>query len=168
MDLVGRGLEPDEARRVVEEHYAAVLAYCRRHTPSTADAEDAAQETFLRFVRCRPTYRDRGRPRAFLLTIARNVCVDQARLRQREPAELTCEPTAAEAPDPDLALALEALGPEAREVIELRYGQGLRVGEVAQVLGLSRFAATRRINRALEALRHELGTVEEGERGRNP
>lgn len=165
MDLVGRGLEPDEARRVVEEHYAAVLAYCRRHTPSAADADDAAQETFLRFVRCRPTYRDRGRPRAFLLTIARNVCVDQARLRQREPAELTCEPMSKDAPDPDLMLALEALDPEAQEVIELRYGQGLRVGEVARTLGISRFAATRRINRALEVLRHELGADKDG---RNP
>ena len=159
---MGRGLEPDEAQRVVEEHYAAILAYCRRHTSSAADAEDAAQETFLRFVRCRPTYRDRGRPRAFLLTIARNVCVDQARLRQREPAELACEPTAKDAPDPDLALALEALDPETREVFELRYGQGLRVGEVAHALGVSRFAATRGINRVLEALRHELGADTDG------
>lgn len=39
----------DEAERLVGEHYADVLRYCRRHAPAGL-AEDAAQETFLRFV----------------------------------------------------------------------------------------------------------------------
>ena len=68
----------DEAERLVGEHYADVLRYCRRHAPAGL-AEDAAQETFLRFVRARARYRERGSARAYLFTIARNVCADSHR-----------------------------------------------------------------------------------------
>ena len=43
-----------------------------------------------------------------------------------------------------------------REAVELRYGSGLGVGEVAQALGISRFSARRRINAALKMLEEEL------------
>lgn len=145
--------------QIVEQHYADVLRYCRRHTSNAEDAQDAAQETFLRFVRSAPTYRDRGKPLAYLLTIARNVCVDLARGHARDPEELPeglPSPSSADGRDLDLARALERLRPEEREVLELRFDQGLRVGEVGQVLGVSRFAATRRIRGALDALRAEL------------
>lgn len=153
-----------EAERIAREHYADVLAYCRRHTASAHEAQDAAQETFLRFVRSQPSYRDRGRPLAYLLTIARNVCVDLSRKHVHDPAELSWEPPAPQEPDPDLELALQALPADAREALELRYGQGLRVGEVARVLGVSRFAAARRINAALNALKTQLDPTPARER----
>lgn len=147
--------------KIVSEHYADVLAYCRRHTASPEEAADACQETFLRFVRRAGAYRERGKPLAYLLTIARNVCVDLARAHVRDADELP-EALVADAPGPDdadldLALALECISPRDRELIELRYGQGLRVGEVARVLGVSRFAAGRMIRSALDALRKQLG-----------
>lgn len=62
---------------------------------------------------------------AYLLTIARNVCVDLARAHVRDADELP-EALVADAPGPDaadldLALALERLDPRDRELIELRY-----------------------------------------------
>ena len=68
------GMEPAGVRRLVEAHYSDVYAYCRRHTESVDEAEDAVQEVFLRFVGASGRYRDDGRPLAYLLTIARNVC----------------------------------------------------------------------------------------------
>ena len=158
----------DEAERLVGEHYADVLRYCRRHAPAGL-AEDAAQETFLRFVRARSRYRERGRARAYLVTIARNVCADLARDRASSWAEL---PEAipgggdpGEADDArDLAAALARLPRAQREALELRYGQGLTVGEVGAALGMSRFAAARALNSALEALRADLGV--QAEKGR--
>lgn len=157
MSFDGNRLDEEEARRVVEEHYESVLAYCRRHTATRDDALDAAQETFLRFVRSLPGYRDRGKPLAFLLTIARNVCADSYRKRGRP-----WEPLDEETPAPDehgtdpVRDALRALPHEQQEVLELRYDQGLQVQEIARVLGVSRFAAGRRIAAALEALKAEL------------
>lgn len=152
-----RDARADEAERLVGENYADVLRYCRRHAPAGL-AEDAAQETFLRFVRARSRYRERGRARAYLVTIARNVCADMARGRaggwDELPELLPGEGEPADADDGlDLASALVRLPRAQREALELRYGQGLKVGEVASALGVSRFAAARTLSAALEALR---------------
>ena len=138
--------------RLVEEHYDDVLAYCRRHAPSYDDAPDVAQEAFLRFVRsgCSPAD---GKPLAYLFTIARNLCIDAARAK-RPPAA----PLDVDVPDrsPDADPAVEALDPDLREVVELRFDQGFKVGEIASVLGVSRFAVNRRLNRALAELKRGL------------
>ena len=42
-------------------------------------------------------------------------------------------------------------------MIELRYGADLEVGDVARVLGISRFSVRRRIRRALALLEEEMG-----------
>ncbi|WP_342589744.1 sigma-70 family RNA polymerase sigma factor [Collinsella tanakaei] len=149
-----------EAERLVDEHYADVLRYCRRHAPAGL-AEDAAQETFLRFVRARSRYRERGRARAYLVTIARNVCADMARDRASSwadlPEGLPGGGDPGEADDHrDLASALARLPRAQREALELRYGEGLTVGEVGTALGMSRFAAARALSSALEALRADL------------
>lgn len=150
----------EEAERLVSEHYADVLRYCRRHAPAGL-AEDAAQETFLRFVRARSRYRERGRARAYLVTIARNVCADMARDRASSWAELPEELSGGGDPGEeddrrDLASALARLPRAQREALELRYGEGLTVGEVGAVLGMSRFAAARALSSGLEALRADL------------
>lgn len=159
----------DDVRRIVEEHYADVLAYCRRHTPNADAAQDAAQDVFLRFVRNVPRYRDRGKPLAFLLTIARTVCIDASRTRTRAAshtagtdellAALPDEHAARAHAPSDLEVALERLDAAQREVLELRFDQELHVQDVARVLGVSRFAAARRITAALDALRSELEAV---------
>ena len=164
-----RNERTDEAERLVGEHYADVLRYCRRHAP-VGLAEDAAQETFLRFVRARSRYRERGRARAYLVTIARNVCADLARGRaagwDELPETLPAGGDPGEKDDErDLASALARLPRAQREALELRYGEGLTVGEVGAALGMSRFAAARAISAGLEALRAHMGVSTNGPGG---
>ncbi len=127
---------------MVEEHYDDVLAYCRRHAPSYDDAPDVAQEAFLRFVRSGRSPGD-GKPLAYLFTIARNLCIDAARAK-RPPAVPLDVDVPDRSPDADPAAAcagsevgalVEALDPELREVVELRFDQGFKVGEIAQRAG---------------------------------
>ena len=149
--------------RLVEEHYDDVLAYCRRHAPSWAEAPDLAQESFLRFVRSGRVSRE-GKSAAYLFAIARNLCIDAARKRQVLADPLDADvPDCSSGADPAEALVgsevgalVEALDPVLREVVELRFDQGLKVGEIAEVLGVSRFAVSRRLNRALAELRRGL------------
>lgn len=154
--------------RLVEEHYDDVLAYCRRHASSYDDAPDVAQETFLRFVRSGRSPVE-GKPLAYLFTIARNLCIDAARVRQLPALPLEVEvPDRSPDADPESAVVggevgvlVDALSPELREVVELRFDQGFKVGEIASVLGVSRFAVNRRLNRALAELRRGLeGRIE--------
>lgn len=169
MGPIGKGLDEESARRIVEAHYDDVLAYCRRHAPSPDEAADATQETFLRFVKSMPTYRDQGKPLAYLLTIARRVCIDACRRRGRVWEQLDeSVPAPAVEAGCEVREALQALSPDQREVLELRYDQGLRVVEVARVLGVSRFAAARRISAALDALKAELDDADNLQRGAVP
>lgn len=153
-------LTRSRAEAIVCECYDEVLAYCRRHAPVGYEAADLAQETFLRFVRTK-SYRERGKPIAYLLRIARNVCIDAGRKRRLETVELSFDiedesaiPGISDSSGVESALA--SLTPELKEAVELRYGSGLEVNEVAKVLGVSRFAVRRKINAALKLLRREL------------
>ena len=149
--------------RLVEDHYDDVLAYCRRHSPSYDDAPDVTQETFLRFVRSGRSPVE-GKPLAYLFTIARNLCIDAARARRLPAAPLDADvPDRSPGADPAAAVSggevgalVDALEPELRDVVELRFDQGFKVGEIASVLGVSRFAVNRRLNRALAELRRGL------------
>lgn len=151
-------LGPERAREIAEECYGEVLAYCRRHAPAGHDAADLAQETFLRFVRAEG-YRERGRPIAYLMRIARSVCVDASRTRRLETVALDfdVEDVRDECGGIEVGEALAKLPDDLREAVELRYGSGLEVNEVARVLGVSRFVVRRRINAALRLLEDELG-----------
>lgn len=161
-----RRIGEHEARRIVEENYESVVAYCRRHAPSPQSAEDLAQEVFLRFVKKRSSYADAGKPLAYLLTIARNLCIDAARASTRAPRvslDDIEEPSTSDEYPVELESLLAGLSPDDREVVELRYDQGLGVGEIAQVMGMSRFAVNRTLKRALAQLREGLASsMDEG------
>ena len=151
---------------LVTAHYDDVLSYCRRHTRNLEDAQDATQETFLRFVRNFEKYSDRGKPLAYLLTIARNICIDRYRSNAArcEPLDIDVEDRSNEIDAVDLGLLIEQLPPELKEAIELRYDQGLKVNEVAAVLGVSRFSAMRMIARAIKTIKDSLQFDKGGER----
>ena len=162
-DVRGRRRDGEAFDRLVEEHYDDVLAYCRRHAPSYDEAPDVAQEAFLRFVRSGRSPVE-GKPLAYLFTIARNLCIDASRAKRPPAVPLDVDvPDRSPGADPAAACAggevgalIGALDPELREVVELRFDQGFKVGEIAQVLGVSRFAVNRRLNRALAELRRGL------------
>lgn len=160
-------LDADEIERIVMAHYDDVLAYCRRHAPRGIDPHDLAQEVFLRFVRNAARYADVGKPHAYLVTIARNLCIDATRAHREVPTPFEhgertqggTEPHATAedgTADVELELVLEKLPAELRDVLELRYDQTLGMSQIAGVLGISRFAVRRRLTRALALLRGEL------------
>ena len=54
----------EEIRRIVTEYSTMLLRLACALLPSTADAEDAVQETFLKLLSSRPVFRDAGHERA--------------------------------------------------------------------------------------------------------
>ena len=65
------------------EHYGAVLGLCRRMLGGAADAEDAAQEVFMRGYRGFGQYRADEPFAPWIGAIARNYCMDLLRRRRR-------------------------------------------------------------------------------------
>ncbi|MDF2542920.1 MAG: polymerase, sigma-24 subunit, subfamily [Herbinix sp.] len=139
----------------LEEQYDKIYRYCYFKTHSQYIAEDVTQETFLRYFR-QTTYINRGKPLAYLYTIAKNICNDYFTKRVTEPLE---EDTLMEDKEDDLITSivlkqsLKALPEDMQELILLRYVNELSVGEICNIVGLSRFAVYRKINSGLKELK---------------
>ena len=144
-----------------QRHYESVRAMCARMTALGSAGDDMAQETFLRVLRHRGTYRGDARFTTWLYRIARNVCLEQiARFaRDRHIAERWgAEVPSSSAPDRSddtehLAAAMRSLTPEQREVLVLSRYHDLSFAEIGEILGCSAGAARVRAHRALAALR---------------
>lgn len=128
-----------------------------------ADAEDAAQETFLRAYDHLDRY-DPERPFATWLFaigkhVATNHAVARARSLARQAAVATADgagATAAEAGDDVWQRATQVLSPDAYRVLWLRYAQGLTVGEIAGELGRSSVAIKVMLFRARRRMLQEV------------
>ena len=148
-------------------HRDTVRALCYRLTASAEAADDLAQETFLRIMRYRHTFRGDARFTTWMYRLARNVCLDHlrsaaraadaaARWRADEPG--SGGETASDESElaPRLAMleqAMARLPAEQREALVLSRYHGLRYDEIARVLECSAGAARVRVHRALRTLR---------------
>ncbi len=154
-------------REWYEAHGVAVYNYFRFHVPQADVAEDLTAETFLKVVRSADRFDPaKGSPKAWILTVARNVLIDwrrRARLRQYVTIG-TMHDLVYEAPSPEERLlreeevgrmldAVAGLSPSDRELVGLRYGSGLATSEVAQILGISEGSVRTRLWRVLIRLR---------------
>ncbi len=160
---------PAEAlcREWYEAHGVAVYNYFRFHVPQVDLAEDLTAETFLKVVRAADRFDPlKGTPKAWILTVARNVLADwrrRARLRQYVTLG-TMHDLVYQAPSPEERLlreeevgrmldAVADLAPADRELVGLRYGSGLDTAEVAELLGISEGSVRTRLWRVLGRLR---------------
>ncbi len=161
----------------IEEQYDRIYRYCYFKMQDAHTAEDITQETFLRFLESR-SYRDLGRPLAYLYRIAGNLCMDEFRSRMRaqralQARALDSEPVgdtgyagypegAAESFEhrtvERLALdtAMQELSEEERELLLLRFVNEVPMGELAAMYGRSRFALRRTLTKITEKLERRL------------
>jgi len=142
-------------------HYETVRALCARVTASDGSSDDLAQETFLRVLRHRATFRGDARFTTWVYRIARNVCLEQLarqardrRIAERWSSEATTGTSDERTDDTELlALAMRSLTSEQREVLVLCRYHDLPFAEIGEILGCSAGAARVRAHRALGALR---------------
>jgi RNA polymerase sigma-70 factor, ECF subfamily len=117
-----------------------VYGYARSLVRDDHDAEDIAQQAFVRMLAALPRYRPTEAPfAAWLLRIAHNLAIDHLRRKDRwraEPVEATSTPP----DDTDVSLtttlrdALSELPDAQREVLLLRHVGGYAPGEIAERL----------------------------------
>lgn len=159
---------------VYRRHAPQIFAYLLRHIPSPQDAEDLLLEVFLPVLEKLPTLdRDERRLAAYLQTVARNKVADYYRQGDRyqlTPLEEITETARAESAPEQLVLAREQEAslrqavstlPELQQtILLLRFGHGLRCGEIATRLTKSESSVRMMLSRSLKALRG-LGSVYE-------
>ena len=168
-ERAGRNDEAARVARLFERHVRMVYGVCRTMLRDAHEAEDATQQTFLSAHRALvggARVRDEG---AWLATIARNECRTRIAAGMRRPLSLGDDDLALIADPADelerrshaeaLRSAFADLPERQREAVVLRDLYGLRYGEVADALGLSRPATEALLFRARRALRQRLRPV---------
>jgi RNA polymerase sigma-70 factor, ECF subfamily len=152
--------------RLVESYQRPVYNLCYRMLGDSYEAEDAAQEAFLRAYRAIRRY-DNNRPFAtWLLSIASHYCIDQIRRRRMQVVSMEALPGET-IPDkgigPEAAMRigedqkqvqdlLASLAPADRSAVILYYWYEYSYEEIADTLSLSVSAVKSRLHRARKAL----------------
>lgn len=159
---------------ILRAHQDRILTLCRYLLGNAADAEDAAQDVFLKAFKGLRTFRPEASLYTWLYRIAVNTCID----RKRKPFfislfapgdrdDTTIVDPRSNAPSPEKLLesrqiarsiedALKALSPKLRAAIVLKEIEGLAYEEIAEVLDVSLGTVKSRISRAREELKRVL------------
>lgn len=140
--------------------------FCYLLLGNQAEAEEAAQETFMTALGAAAGYRAEGSLRGWLFTIARRVCAHrlESRTRRARRAVLLTNEHDAQAEDAGqqvevlerdgrIRSAVASLSQADREVIALRFDAELPFREIAFALGIDEPTARKRLERALGRLR---------------
>lgn len=173
-------LEGDDSafERLIERYQRAVYNLAYRMLGDRAEAEEAAQEAFLRAYQHLSRYDPARSFKTWLLSITSNHCID--RLRKRRLTWLSLdEPLPAHpaltsrAPDPEEAAIesersaylqelLDELAPNYRAAVILRYWYDMSYAEIAEMLDTTESAIKSRLFRARQALAERLKANQSG------
>ena len=162
-------------RQLYRELHGPLLRYLAARTGRLEDAEEILSQVFHRFLRKMPDF-DPGRGSVFAWSLAmtRSALIDHYRSRRDAISLDAVAEVLAAGSDPLASLIVSeeaeramawigARSPETREMFALRFGEGLRYGEIAECMGIGEAAVKQRFSRALRDLRREFGSDEEKE-----
>ncbi len=173
--LIERVLDGDQGafEPLVVEHQDWVFRLALYRLDNESDAEDAAQEAFLKAYTALKTFRKESRFKTWLYRLVCNVCTDFARRRARQDAQslhtenedgeeteadirderYTPEKLTIKAEDVRMVReAMDALPADCREILVLREIGGLSYDELSRALGLEPGTVKSRLNRARKKL----------------
>jgi RNA polymerase sigma-70 factor (ECF subfamily) len=150
---------------LIGRHLGAVAGFSFRMVGNAAEADDIAQETFLRLWRYRATWEPRAQLRTWLFRVARNLCIDRFRRREvvtDEIPEVADDRLSASGEvqrrqvERIVADALAALPERQRAAIGLVYYEGLSNIDAADVLDITVDALESLLARGRRSLRERL------------
>ena len=167
------GHAPLSVAEIVRRHRGALLSFLRKRLRVTHEADDIAQESFIRLMQYEGS-RQIGSPSSMLFRIAINVAKDLGRAKLARRAKDACglddvelvsdlpsaERAIAASQELDLLLeTIEQLSPKCREVFMLSRVQRMTYHEIARARGISARMVEKHISRALAACSKRLQRI---------
>ena len=164
--------DPEAWAALYEECFPRIYRYIVLRVRNQTEAEDMAEQVFLKALESGPSFTWRGAPIvSWLFRIARNLVIDYWRgdkskrtlpLDEYIVSDMVGPETAAER-NSDIRQMIQAVSQltrSQRDVIELRFAGGLSTADVAKILGKSQGAVKVLQHNALVALRKRLSSLE--------
>ncbi len=142
---------------VVEKYSKMLFRICIVLLCHEADAEDAVQETFLRYFTKAPAFSSEEHRKAWLIRVATNICKNTLRFKIRH-STLNLDEVrnvGVSDSDADLFEAIMELPPKYKLVMDLYYMEGYRIKEISDITGASPDAIRKRLQYARNALKIE-------------
>jgi RNA polymerase sigma-70 factor (ECF subfamily) len=159
-------------REMVDRYLGSITRFSQRVLGDASEAEEVAQETFLRLWTQAASFTPRAKAKTWLYRIARNQCIDRLRKRRDanaeldnvrsddRPSQLLYRKQTAE----QVERALQALPERQRAAITLVHYEGLEGAEACEILEVSIEALESLLARGRRSLREQLKHLATGTR----
>lgn len=144
-----------------ERHWKYVYKLCFTYMKSASDAEDCAEDVFVKVLTGEITFNDEVHERNWLTVAAINLCKDRLKRCKRKavmPIDDEPELAAPEQEDrSDVPEAVRSLPVKYKDVIWLYYYEGYQTDEIAEILGRPPSTIRNQMRDARKLLKDKLG-----------
>ena len=151
----------DELRHIeyaVEQYSQMLFRVCYNILCNKHDAEDALQETFLKYMLKAPLFRDSDHEKAWLIKVATNISKNMVRFNNRHAAENLDElrGIGISYDDRDIFEMIMHLPSKYKIVLDLYYIEGYKANEIADITDTSPVTVRKRLQYGRMMLKKEL------------
>ena len=169
------GGEEAAFEQLIERHQGAIIGTVSKMLGNGSDAEDIAQQVFIRLWKSAPRYKPKAKFTTFLYTITRNLVFNESRRKSRKKEysmeeredDFHLQTADHQNASPDQGMlqqelrqavdqAIADLPEKQRLAVILRRYEGMPYDEIAKILGLSVSAIKSQLFRARNTLRESL------------
>lgn len=148
-------LETRQTDLAIEKYYSMIFKICLLILCNERDAEDATQETFIRYMTKRPAFHNEDHEKAWLIKVAENICKDILRKTNHQKLRSIedCRCCNYDSESNDLLNAVMALPEKYKIVILLHCVYGYNLKEISEILHIGESAVKMRLSRGKEKLK---------------
>jgi len=151
-------LTDTEIAQLYERHVDTVYRVCFAYMKNAFEAEDAVQDTFIRYLRAAPALNDAQHEKAWLIRTSGNICKDLLRRARRLDAPLDDDlPGESSTTDGGVLDAVLSLPEKYKTVVVLYYYEGYDSAEIAKLLRKPGATVRSHLREARLLLKKQLG-----------
>ncbi len=140
-------------KSVVSKYSGLLLRIAFVRLKSTADAEDAVQEVFLKLIDKAPRFKDENHEKAWLIRTTINLSCDMLRSSVRKNVPLDERIALPQDEKNQILFAVKSLPAKYSTAIHLYYYEGYSIKEIAKILALPAATVGTRLSRARALLK---------------
>lgn len=144
-----------EIEKIMDDYGNTLFRICLIMLGNSHDAEDAVQETLIKYLQKTPDFNDKEHEKAWLIKVASNKCKDMLRFRARHATidiESICE-FMQDSSDSGILEALMTLPEKFRIILVLYYVEQYKTDEIAKMIGKSSSAVKMRLQKGRRLLK---------------